>query len=383
MVFTLYALVYMTKNCYSAAMASIVAAGVMTKSQTGFIAAMFYLVYAPFQLIGGYAADKISPYKLILLGTLGGGVANTLIYFFAENYVAMLIIWSANAIVQFGLWPSVFKIITTELCEAHRDTAVFCITLSSTAGLFISYAVAVFIGNWKYNFLLSAIVLFSLTVIFFFSYRGIAKNMVEVEPEAIRVKKKREKSIFPMLIKSGVPIFALLYMIQSMLNAGLKGIVPVMLMESYSGVNDSVANALNIILVLASPVGALLAAAPFLQKAKSHTMIVAFFAASLPMVIIMCFIGKVKIAVAVAALAVLMVVMAAQSIYFFKISRSFDALNAVGLVAGIFNCAASFGIMASNVGFTRISEIWGWDVTTLTCLILVGVGIILSLIVIP
>ena len=33
LVFMMYSLVYMTKNCYSAAMASIVDAGIMTKSQ--------------------------------------------------------------------------------------------------------------------------------------------------------------------------------------------------------------------------------------------------------------------------------------------------------------------------------------------------------------
>ena len=38
----MYAVVYMTKSCYSAAMASIVHEGVLTKSQTGFITAAFY-----------------------------------------------------------------------------------------------------------------------------------------------------------------------------------------------------------------------------------------------------------------------------------------------------------------------------------------------------
>ena len=59
LVFMMYSLVYMTKNCYSAAMASIVDAGIMTKSQTGLIAACFYLVYAPFQIIGGWRQINI------------------------------------------------------------------------------------------------------------------------------------------------------------------------------------------------------------------------------------------------------------------------------------------------------------------------------------
>ena len=80
LVFITYALIYMTKNCFSAAMASIVEAGVMTKSETGLIASMFYVLYAPFQVIGGFFVDRHSPYKLILVGMVGAGILNLLIY---------------------------------------------------------------------------------------------------------------------------------------------------------------------------------------------------------------------------------------------------------------------------------------------------------------
>ena len=47
LIWGIYAMVYMTKNCFSAAMASLVFEGVMTKSQVGLITAVFYGVYAP------------------------------------------------------------------------------------------------------------------------------------------------------------------------------------------------------------------------------------------------------------------------------------------------------------------------------------------------
>ena len=43
---------------FTSAMAIIVEEGSMTKSQTGLINAMFWLVYAPFQVVGGLAVDK-------------------------------------------------------------------------------------------------------------------------------------------------------------------------------------------------------------------------------------------------------------------------------------------------------------------------------------
>ena len=71
MLWVLYAVVYMTKNCYSAAMASIVDEGILTKSQTGLINAVFYGVYAPFQILGGVFADKYNPEKMIKIGLVG------------------------------------------------------------------------------------------------------------------------------------------------------------------------------------------------------------------------------------------------------------------------------------------------------------------------
>ena len=86
-IFLLYAVVYMTKNVFSSAMASIVEEGFMTKSQTGLINAVFWFVYAPFQIVGGFAADKYSPYKLILIGLIGGLISNIIIYF--KNFATL------------------------------------------------------------------------------------------------------------------------------------------------------------------------------------------------------------------------------------------------------------------------------------------------------
>lgn len=96
----MYSVVYMTKNCYNGAMAGIVEAGVLSKSQTGLITSVFYLVYAPMQIVGGRAADKFSPEKLIKIGLLGSALSN-LIIFFNQNYYVMLAAWTFNAIIQF------------------------------------------------------------------------------------------------------------------------------------------------------------------------------------------------------------------------------------------------------------------------------------------
>ena len=226
--FILYALVYMTKNCYSAAMASIVDAGIMTKSQTGLIAAVFYLVYAPFQIVGGIAADKHSPLKLITIGVVGAGIANLLIYLFNSNYIAMMVIWACNAVVQFGVWPSVFRIIATQLAEEHRSKAIVYISLSSVSGLLLSYLMAVFITEWQYNFLYSSIILFCIAVVFVVVYKYLEKDMVICEITLPEKSEKNEKasekefSTFRLIIVSGLPLMFVVYIVQNVLNLGIR-----------------------------------------------------------------------------------------------------------------------------------------------------------------
>ena len=386
LLFISYSLIYMTKNCYSAAMAAIVDGGIMTKSETGLIAAMFYIIYAPFQIVGGIAADKLSPAKLIVFGSLGAALCNLLVYIFSGNYVAMIIIWSLNAVVQFGIWPSIFKIVVSELCEEHRTRGVFFINFSVTAGLVLSYGTALFIKDWRMNFLLSAITLFVIAAVFFFIYRALSSSMLPYE----RTKeigstgdKKRHTGTLRIVIASGVPLIMIVSVTQGLLNIGLKGLVPVMLMESYDSIGPTVANALNIILILASPVGLFLGRAPFLKKLNYPMALAALLSVSVPMLIIMTYVGRAHVALIMTALVILAVAISAMAIYASYVSKSFEWLGVSATLAGLFNCMVALGIVLANYVFTKIAESYGWNTTVIIWLVLACLSLALSLIATP
>lgn len=387
LVFVVYSLIYMTKNCYSAAMASIVAQGIMTKSETGLIAAAFYLVYAPFQIVGGIAADHHSPHKLIIFGTFGAAVCNLLVYFFSENYIAMLIIWSLNAIVQFGIWPAIFKIITAQLKESQRTRAVFYISFSSTLGLVLSYICAALITDWKFNFLLSAIVLFVSVAAFATCYKGLEGNMIAEEtptesaPSAEKAKK--EKGSLALIIKSGVPILLVVYAIQGLLNLGLKSLAPTMLMENYESLSPALANALNIILVLSSSIGLFFSRIPFFKKFSETASVAIMFATTVPLLIVVTFIGEVNIAFIIAALALLMVSVSSMTVFFSYISKVFENFGHGATIAGLFNCMSAIGIVLANYVFAKLAEMFGWGFTTKSWLVIAIVSLVLTALTIP
>ena len=385
----MYSLIYMTKNCYSAAMASIVDQGIMTKSETGLISAAFYLVYAPFQIIGGLAADRYSPHKLIILGTSGAAICNLLVYFFSENYIAMLIIWSLNAAVQFGVWPAIFKITTSQLKENHRVKAVFYVTFTATIGLALSYICAAIITNWKINFLLSAVVLLLCVIVFWPCYSWLEKSMVPDEnPDVVykhpkKQKHEREKGVLSMIIRSGVLILLVVYAIQGLLNLGLKALAPVMLMENYDGISPSFANILNVILVAASSVGLFFSRIPFFKKFSDVTSITIMFAVTIPLLLAVTFIGKISVAIIVAVLALLLVSVSSMSIFFSYITKAFEKFGLGGTLAGLFNCMSAVGLVLANYVFAKLADLYGWGFTTKSWLVIAIVSLILMAITIP
>jgi len=384
LVFILYALIYMTKNCYSAAMASIVKEGIMTKSETGLIAAAFYLVYAPFQIVGGIAADRYSPYKLIVFGTFGAGVCNLLVYFFSGNYIAMIIIWSINAVVQFGIWPSVFKIITSQIKESHRTKAVFYISFSVTFGLVLSYICAALITDWRFNFLLSAIVLFLLVIFFFFSYRSLGKDMT---PDPLEVERKekstKEKGRFGLIIRAGIPMLLLVYVVQGLLNLGLKTLSPVMLMENYSSLTPSLANSINIILVLASSAGLVFSRIPLFKKLGELIPVAIMFGITLPLLLIVTFIGEVSLALIIVSLALIMVAVSSVTVFFSYISKTFEKFGCTATLAGLFNCTSAIALVLTNYVFAKIADSFGWEVATKSWFIIAIAAFALVCVAIP
>ena len=83
--FIAYAASYVGRINYSAALPDILEEGLFTKSQAGIIGSAFFIVYGFFQIINGFLGDKISPFKMIILGTFLSAGANTVMTFCTTN----------------------------------------------------------------------------------------------------------------------------------------------------------------------------------------------------------------------------------------------------------------------------------------------------------
>lgn len=117
--FFIYTINVLGKTSFSAATVALVDDAILTKTEAGIISGVFWLLYVAGQFAGGFLTDKISPYLLIEITIVISTIAN-LTLGFSDSYVLMLIVWSIDGILQFGLWPSILKLVSTEIIPKQR-----------------------------------------------------------------------------------------------------------------------------------------------------------------------------------------------------------------------------------------------------------------------
>ncbi len=366
-IWIMYAIVYMTKNCFSGAMASIVNEGIMTKSQTGLITAMFYLTYAPLQIVGGKLADRWRPDLLILTGLLGAAASNLVIYF-NQNYYVMLVSWTLNACLQFALWPAAFKIVSSQLAHAHRIRGVFYISFASTFGLCFTFIVAAIVERWQDNFLLSAVLLLALAAGFAIIYSKASKQMVEDEDVTItplacseNIPEDIDTSDKNMFIKCGIYPFIMICVVRGIVDIGFKNVVPTLLMESYEDITPAIGNLLNIIIIFSGFLGMLVAKLLYPKHISDVIKGTGFlFALMIPLTLFTMFIGKVHVVFIVISLSLIIALCSGAGLFAQYYSMKFAKYGKNGEVSGMINFGVSTGIVIQSYGTSLVADLWNW-----------------------
>ena len=388
-VFFMYVLVYMTKNCFTAAMASIVDAGVLTKSQTGLISAVFYLVYTPMQIVGGVAADRWKPDLLIKIGLIGGAIANAII-FFNQNYIVILITWAFNACIQFGVWPGVFKIISSQLVPEQRSRAAFFMSFSTTSGLLVAYIAAAMVRRWENNFLISSVVLFLLTVSFHLVTKHIEPYMVsDTVPRGIHSDKPIELTQHPrskgkLLLLGGIAFVALYILLRTMVENSVKTLSSTMLMETYGQVSPIIGNLLNALVILSGIIGTIVVRVWLHRIIQDEIIATALLLMiSLPFTAVLHFIGSCRVELTMASLCIVAATLSGTHYLSLSYNMRFSRYGLNATAAGITNATASFGVVIQSYGFTLLAEKASWNAVADMWTVLIGVSTLLLMLALP
>lgn len=376
----MYAVVYMTKNCFSGALSAIVAQGSLTLAQTTFISAAFYIAYTPLQILGGIVADRYSPEKMITVGLLGGAVCNTVIYF-NQNYYVMLVTWVLNAIIQFALWPSVFKIMSSQLVRSDRGRMIFYMSFASSGGLIMTYIVSAFLTDWRDNFLISAIVLVIsafILLVYCKHLNPIMKKDKTGSAPAISYKNsdKKKMSTVKLFLISGFFTLLPAVLLRTMIENGTKTLSPTMLMQSYENISASTGNLLSIFIIVAGVVGTLLVKLVLFPRIIKNeiTAYLIMMIAALPFTVVLRFVGEIPAWLVILSLSMISMSLSATHLLTQYFNMLYIPYGKNGTAAGILNAAASLGLVLQYCVFGSVAQDHGWSTVTTLWVIMVALG---------
>lgn len=372
--FITYIIIGFTRNAYSAAIVGIISEGYFTKSQAGVIATSFNITYCLSQIVGSYFVDKISPFKIILMGTIVTIFANIAMSI-NPTYWVIFIARGVCGVAQFGIWPAILRILSEYVNEHHRYTWRYILPLGITAGSVVSYISAALVTNWRGLFTLSYASMAVATAVFIITARYVDKKAVVkvIKPINIQITEDKKTdtentSMFKLLTTSGALFFVIPVFVRSLINGGITNWMPTMLMESY-GVSAAISSVMTTISTIANfaAVFWVVLLYPKVFKLQSTAMGMLFMF-TVPFLLGSAFIGTIPMMLVVIFITVTNTFK--NSIHQFntvEVPAAFTKYNKAGMVAGMINSVATgagilsgwlWGFMAENYSWNMIIIVW-------------------------
>ncbi|MBO5670807.1 MAG: MFS transporter, partial [Clostridia bacterium] len=312
------------------------------------------------------------------------------IIFFNQNYILILITWGLNAVAQFGVWPGVFKILSSQLVPDQRKQAVFFISFSSTLGLMVAYIIAALVRRWESNFAIASAVLFALTIFFHIVAKRMEPHMVpDTVPRGVHsdepIKLVKHNLPTKKLLLLGGVIFVVVYiLLRAMVENGVKTLSSTMLMESYTQISPSIGNLLNTLIILSSVVGICFVRYVLSRFIKDEIVSTTLLLlVSLPLTLVLRHVGQGSAWIMVLSMCIIVAALNGTHYLSLAYNMRFTRYGLNATVAGIVNASASFGLVLQNYGFPLLAETTSWNYVANTWAIMLGISALALIVFLP
>lgn len=114
-----YALFYFTRKSFNAAAPEILASGVMTRTDIGLLATLFYITYGLSKFFSGIVSDRSNARYFMGVGLIATGVVNIL-FGFSTSLWAFALLWALNAFFQGWGAPVCARLLTAWYSRNER-----------------------------------------------------------------------------------------------------------------------------------------------------------------------------------------------------------------------------------------------------------------------
>lgn len=374
------------KTSFSAATVALVDASILTKTQAGLISGVFWFIYAAGQLVGGFLANKMPAYVMLNITIVGSAFSNVFMAC-TEDYVWMLVIWSIGALSQFGMWPAVLKIVSTEILPGHRMMAMGRLAFCYCLGSILSYMFTTVIlatASWKYIFITCGIINAAAIIPCVYASGRLSPVLKQDEVKLVVKDNRQEKLTWDVIYKSGLIFFCLLMVIKSIVDNGIKSWMPTIMMETYGG-SPSYTSLLSVVLLLTNIFGVVICNYIYnITKCDELKTLIILYLAILPMVLLLLGFTHLNIIIVTIMMSLITLLLyGSGQILQMNYPNRFHRYGCTALVGGIVNCFAAVGNVIATYGSGFIADRLGWNVMIIIWNVLIILFVVLTILMIP
>lgn len=138
--FFTYLTVYILRVNFSSAMPLISDQLHVSNALLGAMGSAFFITYAIGQLVNGFIADSVSPFKFVILGLVGTIGANWGISL-CRHFVIIIVLWACNGYFQSIFWASLTRILSFYFDKSKHSMVATTMSSSMVGGFIVSWVV--------------------------------------------------------------------------------------------------------------------------------------------------------------------------------------------------------------------------------------------------
>ncbi len=396
--FLSYTCSYIGRKNLSACLPSMIASGMLDKSEAGLITTAYMAVYGLGQLLWGVVATKVKPEKLIAIGLCGASLCNAVMGL-CTTATLMPFIWAANGIFQAMLWSPIIRVFTDRMPDGKREKAGLNIAPSCSVGAVLAFlipAALLRVTNWRVVFFVAGGLLFSAFLMWTFGNLSLrnyishmdeltrerrqtyrSQNQADTEPSAA----KKNRSLPAVIIASGVWFLLFSLFCNGALRDAVETWAPTYLAEQF-GLDGSMAALTAVIIPLVSIPGAYVA--EWIYRRFIHNEIYTcalMFAISFVCICGVSVIGDTSAILCSVCLAVCVSSMfGANHLYLTVLPYRFAPLGLSAGITGFLNCAIYFATALFSSVYGFLADRYGWAVLTFVWLGIALSGVLFALV---
>lgn len=380
-----YFVSYFSRKDFAAVMAGMLEAEILERGVAGLIGTALFVCYGVGQLVSGYLGDKMKPRTLIILGLSMTSIANILMPLI-KNTVLMIPTWAFNGFAQAMLWPPIVRLLSDNLEHEKFVKANLLVTSAahiSTILLYIYVPVCLEFFSWKTVFFTAGALALFIMVIFTLMLNAVitSDGFKQNKPQSNAVGESSEKSYFALINKTGILWIFIAIIMMGFLRDGIENWLPTLYSEAFNrDASESilVSVALPIFAILSiTVVTALHKTSLFKNEVLgSAILFLAVIILALPIV----FMIKINTPVFRIICLVLSALVCGcmHGCNFLLISclpGRFSIFGKAATTSGLCNAFVYVGAAISTYGLALISEIFDWQATIISWIIVAAIGL--------